>query len=103
MRVRNFRRRCYPRSFRAMGSVRVLFRKKGDHVSGSVIPEEGHEKTVAAVLERFFLGWCGKHCFVDHGFAMFTGIPFSVKGRYVTCRLPAALRRAGFAIQRKSL
>ncbi len=82
-----------------MGHVSVVYRKRDDHISGFVVSENmENESEIIRILDEFLFRWCGKHCFAEHGMPMFFGIPSSLRGRNLTCRLPAAFRRAGFKV-----
>ncbi len=85
-----------------MSHVTILYRKYGDHASGSVVSKNGgNEKEIIRILDEFLRRWCKKRCFGEHGMPIFFDVPVAVKGRRLICRLSAAFRRAGFEVSLK--
>jgi len=82
-----------------MSYVTIVYRKHGDHASGFVVSASGeNEGEIIRILDKFLLCWCGKRCYAEHGIPVFFVVPLFVKGRHLTCRLPAAFRRSGFVV-----
>ena len=82
-----------------MSHIDITYRKRGNSASGHILSQDGvPDAEIIRILDVFLARWCGKRCFLEHGIPIFFGVPLSVKGRYLRCRLPAAFRRAGFEV-----